>query len=590
LVFLTWKQSTIVNSQLLMEPERTTILKESEVIPFGDQGILSNSISSLQSDLEEKLFQISQIRLVAEAMSTGLHDNDYLEKKCEAFNRIFNSEICAVYWKQEDSPDTWWLRSWDCVSPDQRPTKSILPHVKNSLLDKSWRHGRPLFYENTGEDEVLEMWRPGYPPEIPIILMPLRHRTKKTGILVLVGPTLNLSRRNIIRQMDVLFNLINSGIQNRNTYETLQQSEEEFKDLFENSSDMIIVADRNGEILDTNRVFQEKVLKNNELKRNHVEDYISDEMQLIFKASWKQLVESGTLPYEDVRIRCEDNTFLEAEVAGNVRVLPYGGGETIRLFIRDITERLEFERQKQSFELEVELAKHRRLAQVGLNVSGIAHNLQNPMQVLLGQLTLLKHKNIDPDMLRPLEDSTKHIMDIIQNLLHKMRMEHATSIHEFNINELIKSEMTFLNSNTFFKHSIEKRYSFAEKLPSVRGVYSDFSQAFMNLVYNALDAMTDSERKILGISTEYDDSECRILIKVSDSGSGISEDVKKKIFEPFFTTKGDSRDGKNGLESGSGLGLSSAQGLLKPYNGQLSFESEPGRGTTFIISVPAGRA
>ena len=128
--------------------------------------------------------------------------------------------------------------------------------------------------------------------------------------------------------------------------------------------------------------------------------------------------------------------------------------------------------------------------------------------------------------------------------------------------------------------------SFEEHLPSVMGLYRDFSQSLLHIIQNAIDAVYDSEIRKIDISTKLVDK--YILIQITDTGSGIKEEDKKNIFSPFFTTKQSQLDVDNVPEAprGSGLGLSLAKNSLAPYGVKIEFESVAERGTTFTVKIP----
>jgi signal transduction histidine kinase len=259
----------------------------------------------------------------------------------------------------------------------------------------------------------------------------------------------------------------------------------------------------------------------------------------------------------------------------------------IRLYFRDVTQRREAERRQRELELELELAHQRHLAQIGFYVSGIAHNLRNPLHIISNYIEAVRIKGQAMPELTRMKQATESMISIIDNLLTKLRKESNLRAVEVNLNDLLKSELEFLNADLFFKNEIQKHYSFCEDLPLVKGLYGDFSQALMNIVYNALDALRDCEKKKLEIKTWYLQEKGTICISISDSGKGILEKDQHKIFQPFFSTKKVEGENNLGISSGSGLGLSNSLALLKPYGGEIEFHSKAGEGTTFIISIPS---
>jgi signal transduction histidine kinase len=143
------------------------------------------------------------------------------------------------------------------------------------------------------------------------------------------------------------------------------------------------------------------------------------------------------------------------------------------------------------------------------------------------------------------------------------------------LNNVIKTALKLVKDQAMF-HGIEIETALADNLPEVIGDRSRLEEVFLNLFINAADAMKG--RGLLSITT-VTGANHSIRILISDTGKGIDEEHLSHIFEPFFTTK---EPGK-----GTGLGLSIAYGVIKKHNGVIDAESEPGKGTTFIISLPA---
>jgi len=289
----------------------------------------------------------------------------------------------------------------------------------------------------------------------------------------------------------------------------------------------------------------------------------------------------------DIPLKCRDGRIIETELSGNLHFKSDGSIGYIRLYLRDVTEKRRNERIKRELDLKVKLMRQRELAQVGLYVTGIAHNLRNPIHIIQNHIELLIDKGINYPELGVALEYSQNLNDILENLLDKIRLERDPQIQDTDINQLIQREMKFLEANMFFKHEVQKEFHYDPNLPTIKGVYGDISQAIMNIVYNALDAMKQSPEKRLIIRTGYNRDTEELKISVTDTGDGIPEELRGKIFEPFFSTKTCAEDKlRNGLSAGSGLGLSSAKTLLEPYQGKITLESKPGLGTTFFIIFP----
>ncbi len=230
------------------------------------------------------------------------------------------------------------------------------------------------------------------------------------------------------------------------------------------------------------------------------------------------------------------------------------------------------------------LADERKLADIGMLAAGIAHNISSPLMVISGYTQLLKTKLTKMKEFDVILGQIDKISEITRNMMIKSRSEQDKGIKPIDINGLLQTELKFLEANLHFKSKVEKQYNLDPNIPKFIGIYSDFSQAFSNIINNAIDAMFNSPVKRLAVTTKWTPTEIRISI--SDSGGGISKENLNRIFDPFFTTKPPVGDVKEGEPTGTGLGLSTSQQLIANYGGKIFVESEPDIGTTFTITLP----
>ena len=274
--------------------------------------------------------------------------------------------------------------------------------------------------------------------------------------------------------------------------------------------------------------------------------------------------------------------------------------------IQEASEKLT-EHQSQLKKHIVQLSK---LSTIGMLTQGLMHNLSSPLLVVLGRAELMKEKLIDlksqlaswsslgktgenldassilrehDQNIRDSETIIENVMrlnDIIHNVLRKSRQDQIDTPQRVNLSELVRENLDLLEADLFFKHQISKSYDLSDNVPPIRGVYSDFSQAFLNIVQNAIDAMRESEKKELFIKTHSDDLFAYLLVQ--DSGCGIPASDVDRIFEPFFTTK---RSSDDSLPSGTGIGLYMVKLLMEPYKVSINVSSQPGE-TIFLLKIP----
>ena len=307
-------------------------------------------------------------------------------------------------------------------------------------------------------------------------------------------------------------------------------------------------------------------------------------------------------PFEFNAIK-KDGAIINVEIES--RMIDYYGYPAVQGIVRDITEKKRMEQQQ--LELQEEILNKSKLSAIGLLVQGIAHNMNSPLTGIRGRAELMgiRGRTLRENLLqlsreRKIKELDKRLSEIdqnikdvetiigrvdelagiIKNMTNKGRQEQDESMQLLNITDLLRDELQFLEADTSFKHNIKKIYDLDESLPYINGVYSDFSQSFVNIIHNAVDAMYNSEKKELTITTRHDEK--NIYVYIHDTGCGISKKDKPKIFDPFFTTKhANASDGP----TGTGLGLHSVYTLLKKYNPNFKIKSKQGD-TTFTVEIP----
>jgi len=224
------------------------------------------------------------------------------------------------------------------------------------------------------------------------------------------------------------------------------------------------------------------------------------------------------------------------------------------------------------------LVQSEKMAAFGQLGAGIAHEVKNPLAGILGcaQLSLRKAAPGSPlyENLKLIEKETKRCKMIVENLLKFARQEKA-AFDNIRVNAAIDDAIAIVGHQLSLQRvTLEKHL--APDLPIVVGNANQLQQVVINLLMNAQQAIGGPGTVRVTSRLAADK---RVEIRVQDSGPGIPPEIRKKIFEPFFTTK------PNG--TGTGLGLSVSFGIIKDHGGEISLESEPGKGATFIVAVPA---
>lgn len=243
--------------------------------------------------------------------------------------------------------------------------------------------------------------------------------------------------------------------------------------------------------------------------------------------------------------------------------------------------------------LEEQLFHAQRMESIGTLAGGIAHDFNNILGIIMGHASLLERIRTDPikfsDSTQVILQATRRGALLVRQLLTFARKNDVV-VEKVHINDIVSEVIKLLKET--FSRTITLTSQQGNNLPTIAGDATQIQQILLNLCVNARDAMpnggtlTVTTEKIHGsilrdtfikaMDADY------VLIKVTDTGTGMSEETRKRIFEPFYTTK---EPGK-----GTGLGLAVAFGIVEIHNGFITVDSELGKGTTFSIYFPASRA
>jgi len=273
---------------------------------------------------------------------------------------------------------------------------------------------------------------------------------------------------------------------------------------------------------------------------------------------------------------------------------------------RDITERVQAKQEEEK--RRQQLIQADKMISLGILISGVAHEINNPNQFIIVNAPLLKRawevvtpildkyyeENGDfrlagisytemrdriPALFSEIYKGSQRIKHIVQSLKDYAREDSTDITREVNVNDVLKSALIILAN--LLKKSTEKLVvNYAKDLPPINGNFQRIEQVLINLIQNACQALPDPTKAVI-ITTYHDKKKRKVLVKIRDEGVGIPEENMKYIIDPFFTSKRNS--------GGTGLGLSISAGIIEDHGGRLEFSSEPGKVTTVTASFPVIR-
>jgi len=358
--------------------------------------------------------------------------------------------------------------------------------------------------------------------------------------------------------------------------EALKKSEEKYRSLVESAEDFIFTVDESGRFQSLNNFTANffggtpSQFLGQPLSVLFSEEIASQQLKLI-----RMVFKFGKSVREKFMIEMgEHHTWLSANFMPlkdeHERVI------SVLCIARDITE---------NKKLESQLVNTEKLASMGTMAAGVAHELNNPLGIILGFTDLLLEKfnkeGQDYQDLKTIERHSLHCKQVVENLLSFARQGEGASEY-CDIYDAIH-EIMGVAKHSLDMDNIEVRLHLSPGLPRVKGDTRQIQQVFLNLINNAAAAM--KEEGILEIETSSDMSQGKVRIVVRDNGHGIKEEHMENIFDPFFTTKSEGE--------GTGLGLFVSHGIVTKYEGTITCDSstedtpQRPRGTTFTVTLKA---
>lgn len=384
----------------------------------------------------------------------------------------------------------------------------------------------------------------------------------------------------------------------------LRENQENFNNLTNSAQDAIVLMDHLGNISYWNQTAEDMFgYKKNEVMGKPIHPLISPRLleDRTSKTTGKHLSPEGPIR-ETIELvaKKRDGSDLPVELSlSEARIKDKWHSIWI---IRDISERKQAEENSRLHQHQ--LIQADKMASLGLLVSGMAHEINNPNSIallntpmlakawadigpilnqyysangdfLLAGLEYSEMKEQIPRLFKELEESAKRIRTTVKELKDYARQDNTQSMEWIDINN-VASAATRLTGNLLKKSTANFTETYASNLPPIRGNSQRLEQVVINLLQNSCDALP-TPQAALTITTGLTENRQKIYLKVADEGCGIPADSLNRVTDPFFTTKR--------ATGGTGLGLSVSAGIIKEHGGTMVFSSDD-RGTTVEITLP----
>ncbi|HYM22120.1 MAG TPA: ATP-binding protein [Vicinamibacterales bacterium] len=415
------------------------------------------------------------------------------------------------------------------------------------------------------------------------VTVPLRGTRRALGTIVFEGMRVDPGGElDVLDRADELGRQLSSAIENMQLLEDVARSRRELENTFDSIAHLVAVSDSRGLIVHVNRAFASRVGRTRgQLLNQPLGDYLGSELK-----GWLRQVEAASGHSADAAttIGISDpvlnGTFI---VTASALVDHEGARAGSVLVARDLTSQTQLEAERE--ELRKRLMQSEKLAALGQFVAGIAHELNNPLQGVLGHLELLRRTNAFPKKLRKDVQTVYREADRAAKIVHNLLIfagSRRVAPRPVSLPAVVQKVLA-VRAQSLRKGGIEVVRHYQEQLPRLKSDPLLLHQVFLNMVMNAEQAMVSAGAggriEIAARTTPAGD---RVVTTVRDTGPGIPEETLPRVFEPFYTTKD--------VGKGTGLGLAIAYGIVQDHGGQISAANHPEGGAVFTVELPAARS
>ncbi len=583
---ISWKPQSRFKSKFFHVVAPWKIARESIREVEKDKQLLQEKyekIYALNKELENRIDQLSALYETSTAILSTLDLKELLDQVLKRMMHIARLERAGVFLVDREGRK---LNLIHAAGIDDETLEKLKEyHIpidkKNNIIARAAQAQKPILVEDVGtlalnrKNPLLKAFQPK-----AFVIVPMSVRGQVVGIMV--GD--NTSDKDFIKEIDRDFltsfaNHIAMAIENANLYRQIETSEKKHRQIVENINEGIMIINEEGSVIFSNRKMNMLIGKD-DLTGCRIYDFVPDRDEKRKLLSLLMANYSGLQAKEEILFQSVENKPIPA-LMSSVPVQDPNDGSMLGCLalVTDLTSQKELERK---------LLQAQKMESIGTMAGGIAHDFNNILTGILGFTSLLKEKVGDrPDLARfveIIENSSLRAAALVKKMLVFSRETTPQEDATCRINEVIEESLALLKSS--FPKNIMLEFDLDHDVPQILCDASQLQQIILNLCINARDAMPHGGT--LRISTRLcsvdelpasfrgrTNHSAFVKLAVSDTGTGISQDIIDRIFDPFFTTKE--------VGKGSGLGLAMVYGILESLGGVIDVKTVPGKGTLFEL-------
>jgi len=545
---------------------------------------MAETLESRNEELEQKIRQLTSLRDLEESILHRQDEETILRTCLESVVHGFSFDRAGFFWVNTRQKE---IGGRFLYEPDSLEVSEVhfrqlrFPMTEPNLLSDVVNRKSPRIVSVQGlvSQETVEF-----------CLAPICGKDRVFGVLFVDNHRSGRPLGPSDQEGVVLFaNTVGLALENKILFRNLKDSEGRFRTVLENSPDAVIGLSREHWINTWNRGAEKMFGRTEEeVIGKPVSVLFPPTAQSEFKRVLSLVMEKGSARDFFMPGKTREGKALDLSVSWGGAFSDFWMNKEWTLAIRDVTD---------SRRLQQQLIRSEKLSAVGQLISGIAHELNNPLQAVVGYADILsedlRHKMReslgDEMMVKPKEivndlriitDNAMRCQKIIENLLLFVRQGEIEK-RSVEIPRIIRACQELLQYKLKKAANVTVEVDLPEVLPNVRGNFQQLEQVFVNLINNACDAMgTGPQKKLIRITVR----ELRngtIRVDVSDNGPGVPDCFRSRLFEPFFTTKTEGR--------GTGLGLPVCRQIVEDHGGRIGYTANGGVGSTFWFELPQTR-
>jgi two-component system NtrC family sensor kinase len=551
------------NSKTITETQQEFISAISEIIGVA---MLNVRLSEQSNKLSEDLIALQEVNKI---ISRGFNLDDIIQRIVIEGKRLAKTNQCHLFLLDDKRQCLIGSASTQTENLDIRTVKigfSDASTAVTALVERRVIAIEDISNDPRASSEMMESlgWKAA-------IFAPLLTKEQAIGVLVYSDDsrTRRFTEEEVLRA-EALAHQAAIALENARLFQVVSRSQKEWETTFDAMQDCVSVHDPSGKVIRANVALARrlKTIPQKVIGRYCSEIYNPAGSSLSPCRHTRPLI-SETLIVEEVALPAMGGVF-------QISVSPWYDKDNRLLGSIHVAKDISNEKL-----LQQQLIQSEKLSAIGELISGIAHELNNPLTGVMGYSQLLQlRKDLDDrakESLLKINNLALRCQKIVQNLLsfaRKQKPERTLS----DINDILEKTVE-LRGYEFQVNNIEICRELDRNLPKTIADAHQLQQVFLNILTNAEQAMLESHGKgLLTIRTRADDQKSRIIVEIMDDGPGIPESYLTRIFDPFFTTKE--------VGKGTGLGLSLSYGMIKEHGGNIYARSRLGDGSTFVIELP----